>query len=160
MLHSTAGSTAVGTRPAQLTPYALSVLIPVYNEENTVAALLESVLAAPLPAGMGLEIIAVDDASQDSSPEILLDYAERYPKIIRFFRHEQNQGKGAAIRTAAQHARHEFSLIQDADLEYSPTEYPKLLKPLLENCADAVYGSRFAVGSERRVLYFWHALAN
>src|SRR6478672_3774201 len=126
MLHSTAGSTAVGTRPARLTPYALSVLIPVYNEENTVAALLESVLSAPLPAGMGLEIVAVDDASRDSSPEILREYAERYPDTIRFYRHEQNQGKGAAIRTAALQARCEFSIIQDADLEYSPSEYPKL----------------------------------
>lgn len=160
MSHPTVSSTVVGTSSTRLTPYALSVLIPVYNEENTVAALLESVLAAPLPAGMGLEIIAVDDASRDSSPEILLEYAERYPNIVRFFRHERNLGKGAAIRTAAQHARCEFSLIQDADLEYSPTEYPKLLKPLLENRADAVYGSRFSVGSERRVLYFWHALAN
>src|SRR6478752_2047293 len=107
---------SAGSSSEPLTSYALSVLIPVYNEENTVAALLESVLAAPLPAGMGLEIIAVDDASRDSSSEILLEYAERYPNIIRLFRHEQNQGKGAAIRTASQHARCEFSLIQDADL--------------------------------------------
>jgi len=158
-------NTVGAVRPAgpmshPLTPYALSVLIPVYNEENTIAALLESVLSAPLPPGMSLEIVAIDDASRDSSPEILCEYAERYPALIRFFRHEQNQGKGAAIRTASIHARCEFSLIQDADLEYSPSEYPKLLKPLLENRADAVYGSRFSVGSERRVLYFWHSLAN
>jgi glycosyltransferase involved in cell wall biosynthesis/phospholipid N-methyltransferase len=158
---NTAGAVRLaGPMSHRLTPYALSVLIPVYNEENTVAALLESVLSAPLPAGMGLEIVAVDDASRDSSPEILREYAERYPDTIRFYRHEQNQGKGAAIRTAALQARCEFSIIQDADLEYSPSEYPKLLKPLLDNRADAVYGSRFSVGSERRVLYFWHSLAN
>src|SRR6476620_3238727 len=99
-------NTVGALRPAgpmshRLTPYALSVLIPVYNEENTVAALLESVLSAPLPTGMGLEIVAVDDASHDSSPEILREYAERYPDIIRFYRHEHNQGKGASNRTAA-----------------------------------------------------------
>lgn len=154
---STAG---VERHPSALRPHALSVLIPVYNEENTIAALLESVLAAPLPAGMGLEIIAVDDASRDTSAEILQEYAERYPTIIRFVRHERNQDKGAAIRTAALQARCQFSLIQDADLEYSPAEYPKLLKPLVENRADVVYGSRFSVGGERKVLYFWHALAN
>jgi glycosyltransferase involved in cell wall biosynthesis/phospholipid N-methyltransferase len=160
MSHPIPSSNAVENRTSPLRSYALSVLIPVYNEENTVAALLESVLSAPLPAGMGLEIVAVDDASRDSSPDILREYAERYPDTIRFYRHERNQGKGAAIRTAALQARCEFSLIQDADLEYSPSEYPKLLKPLLENRADAVYGSRFSVGSERRVLYFWHSLAN
>jgi SAM-dependent methyltransferase len=147
-------------RTPSLLPHSLSVLIPVYNEENTLAALLDSVLAAPLPAGMKFEIIAVDDASADCSPGILREYADRYPDVIRFFVHARNQGKGAAIRTAANHARCEYCLIQDADLEYDPMEYPKLLKPLLEGRADVVYGSRFAVRDERKVLYFWHALAN
>src|SRR5437762_474335 len=140
--------------------YLLSVLIPVYNEENTIAPLLDSVLTAPLPTGGSVEIIVCDDGSQDLSPQIVQEYADRYPELIRFVRHSTNRGKGAAIRTAIEHARGEFTLIQDADLEYSPSEYPKLLNPLLEGRADVVYGSRFLFTGDRRVLYFWHSLAN
>jgi 2-polyprenyl-3-methyl-5-hydroxy-6-metoxy-1,4-benzoquinol methylase len=136
------------------------IFIPFYKEENKMAAFLESVEASPLPTGMGMQIVAVDDASLDSSPDILQEYVTRYPGIIHFIRHDRNQGKGAAIRTAAMHAQCEFSVIQDADLEYNPSEFPKLLKPLLEGRADAVYGSRFAASAERRVMYFWHELAN
>src|SRR5437764_5706663 len=86
--------------------------------------------------------------------------ARTKPKFIRLLRHSHNRGKGAAIRTAVEHARGDFTLIQDADLEYDPAEYGRLLKPLLEGRADVVFGSRFLVAEERRVLYFWHALAN
>jgi glycosyltransferase involved in cell wall biosynthesis len=141
-------------------PLFLSVLIPVFNEEEFVGTLLRRVLDAPLPPGVVSEIIVVDDASSDASVEIILEKVSEYPDRIRLFRHHSNRGKGAAIRTAIDHARGHFAIIQDADLEYDPSEYPKLLKPLLEGKADAVYGSRFLVSGERRVLYFWHALAN
>jgi glycosyltransferase involved in cell wall biosynthesis len=137
----------------------LSILMPVYNEEEFVGAILERVLRAPLPGGLEREIIVVDDASQDGSIEAVEALAANHPEI-RLFRHSRNRGKGAAIRTALEHARGEFSIIQDADLEYNPMEYPRILAPLIEGRADAVYGSRFLVSGERRVLYFWHALAN
>lgn len=140
--------------------HTLSILVPLYNEEEFVAPLLERVIAAPLPKGLSREIVVVDDGSTDGSTEAVEAVMARHPGLIRLVRHERNQGKGAAIRTAIQHAEGEFSIIQDADLEYDPREYPKMLKPLLEGKADAVYGSRFMAAGERRVLYFWHAVAN
>ncbi|MCS7026304.1 MAG: glycosyltransferase [Bryobacteraceae bacterium] len=137
----------------------LSILMPVYNEEEFVGVILERVMRAPLPAGMEREVIVVDDGSSDASAEIVESLTARYPEI-RLIRQPKNQGKGAAIRTALQHARGEFSIIQDADLEYDPSDYSRILAPLMEGRADAVYGSRFLVAGERRVLYFWHALAN
>jgi len=138
----------------------LSILIPLFNEEEFISALLERVLEAPLPDGLARELIVVDDGSGDGSAEIVEALAARHPGLIRLVRHERNQGKGAAIRTAIRHASGEFAIIQDADLEYDPREYPAMLKPLLEGKADAVYGSRFMVAGERRVLYFWHSIAN
>jgi SAM-dependent methyltransferase len=138
----------------------LSILIPLYNEEEFIAALLTRVMEAPLPAGMDRELIVVDDASTDGSSEIAQEFAGKYPEVIRLIRHEQNQGKGAAIRSAIAQASGEFCVIQDSDLEYDPREYGKLLKPLLEGAADAVYGSRFMAAGERRVLYFWHSVGN
>lgn len=138
----------------------LSVLIPLYNEEEYVATLLERVIAAPLPDGIEREIIVADDASTDASVQEVEAVAERYPGLIRLLKTSRNQGKGAALRRAIAEARGEFSIIQDADLEYNPNEYGKLLIPLLDGRADAVYGSRFATSGERRVLYFWHSLAN
>jgi len=137
----------------------LSVLVPVYNEEEFVAHLLDRVLRAPLPPGIALEILVVDDASTDGSLDEIQRVAAAHPRV-RVLRHEINRGKGAAIRTAIEQATGDFCLIQDADLEYDPKEYPKLLRPLLEDRADAVFGSRFLVSEERRVLYFWHSLAN
>jgi glycosyltransferase involved in cell wall biosynthesis len=137
----------------------LSVLVPVYNEEEFVAAALERVMQAPLPPGMEREVVVVDDGSTDGSAEAVQAVAVRYP-AIRLVRHGANRGKGAAVRTALEHARGEFSIIQDADLEYDPRQFGVVLKPLVEGRADAVYGSRFLVAGERRVLYFWHALAN
>ena len=134
--------------------------MPLYNEEEFVGAILERVLQAPLPDGMERELIVVDDASTDCSAEIVEQFVSRYPDVVRLIRHERNQGKGAAVRTALRHARGEFSVIQDADLEYDPREYAKLLRPLIEGEADAVYGSRFMLSGERRVLYYWHSLAN
>src|SRR5580658_7633687 len=140
--------------------HTLSILIPLYNEEDFVGTLLERVLSAPLPEGVEREIVVVDDGSADGSAAIVEEMAAVHPAVLRLIRHPRNQGKGAAIRTAIEHATGEFSLIQDADLEYDPREYGRLLAPLLEGKADAVYGSRFVISTERRVLYFWHSVAN
>jgi glycosyltransferase involved in cell wall biosynthesis len=140
---------------------SLSVLIPLYNEEEFIRELLERVVAAPLPDGMERELIVVDDASNDGSAEVVQDFMAACPGVdIKFIRQEKNRGKGAAIRLAIQAATGQYSIIQDADLEYDPREYPRLLGPLLDGDADVVYGSRFLVSGERRVLYYWHALAN
>src|SRR5438128_8345369 len=138
----------------------LSILVPLYNEEEFIGPLLQRVLDAPLPDGMDREIIVVDDGSTDGSAEIAEELARCHPDCIRVLRHEGNQGKGAAIRTAVDQARGDFCVLQDADLEYDPREYRHLLKPLLEGNADVVYGSRFMIVGERRVLYFWHSVAN
>jgi len=138
----------------------LSVLMPLFNEEEFVAASIRRVLEAPLPEGMTLELVVVDDGSTDGSAEIVEELAAHYPGKIRWLRHPANRGKGAAIRTAIQAAQGEFAVVHDADLEYDPREFPKLLQPLLEGKADAVFGSRFQSAGERRVLYFWHAFAN
>ncbi|MCS7043699.1 MAG: glycosyltransferase [Bryobacteraceae bacterium] len=138
----------------------VSVLIPAYNEEEFLSVVVDRVLGAPLPEGLEREVIIVDDGSSDATGEIALEAARRHGGAVRALRHERNRGKGAAIRTALEAARGEFAIIQDADLEYDPREFPKLLAPLVEGRADAVYGTRFAVGTERRVLYYWHAVAN
>jgi SAM-dependent methyltransferase len=137
----------------------LSVLIPLFNEEELVAASINRVLEAPLPQGMSLEIIVVDDGSTDRSPLIVEELQRQHSEIL-LLRHSYNQGKGAAIRSALEHARGEFSIIHDADLEYDPREFEHLLDPLLAGEADVVYGSRFQGFGRRRVLYYWHALAN
>jgi SAM-dependent methyltransferase len=124
-----------------------------------VRSCLEQVLAAPLPEDMERELVIVDDCSQDGTAAILAELASENP-CIRLLRHEVNQGKGAAIRTAIEQADGDFALIQDADLEYDPSEYPRLLRPLLDGRADAVFGSRYLAGTQRRVLPFWHSRIN
>jgi glycosyltransferase involved in cell wall biosynthesis len=144
-----------------MNPESLSVLIPLYNEEEFIQELLRRVVAAPLPDRLRREIIVVDDGSTDESAASVEEFRASCPGVpIRLIRHEKNRGKGAAIRTAIQAATGHYSIIQDADLEYDPREYPNLLGPLLSGEADVVYGSRFMVGRERRVLYYWHSLAN
>ncbi|HEY7389138.1 MAG TPA: bifunctional glycosyltransferase/class I SAM-dependent methyltransferase [Bryobacteraceae bacterium] len=138
----------------------VSIIVPVYNEEEFVRASILRALQAPLPEGLHSEIVAVDDGSTDASAEILAELAAEYPDRIRLVRHTRNSGKGAAIRTGLRYAAGEFGIIQDADLEYNPEEYPKVLGPLAASRADVVYGSRFLISGERRVLYYWHSLAN
>lgn len=135
-------------------PMMLSVIIPVYNEQETVAALLQRVESVPLDK----EIIVIDDGSTDSSGEILRQFSSK--PGVTVLRHECNRGKGAAVRTGLQYVTGDIVIIQDSDLEYDPQQYPKLIQPILEGKADVVYGSRFVTGEYRRVLYFWHMLGN
>jgi glycosyltransferase involved in cell wall biosynthesis len=137
----------------------LSILMPVYNERTMVEQCVAQVLSAPLPEDMDRELIMVDDCSTDGTSDLLVRLADAHPEI-RLFRHAQNSGKGAAVRTAIQEASGDFALIQDADLEYDPSEYPRLLRPLLDGRADAVFGSRYLAGEQTRVLLFWHSVIN
>ena len=137
----------------------LSILIPVYNERTVVERSLTLVLAAPLAENMERELVVVDDCSNDGTSEILDRLAAGDPRI-RLLRHEVNQGKGAALRTAIQNATGDFCLVQDADLEYDPAEYVKLLRPLLDGRADAVFGSRYLAGEQTRLLPYWHSMLN
>lgn len=136
----------------------LSVVIPCYNEEKTLDAIVARVLAADR-CGLGIEIVIVDDGSRDRSVEVMKELAAKHAEI-KTFEHGVNQGKGAALRTGFQKATGDIVLVQDADLEYSPGDYPKLLKPFLDGRADVVFGSRFKGGDESRVLYFWHSIGN
>ncbi len=137
----------------------LSILIPVYNERTVVERSLTLVLAAALPENMERELVIVDDCSTDGTSDILVRFAADEPRI-RLFRNEVNQGKGAAVRTAIEKAQGDFCLVQDADLEYDPSEYMKLMRPLLDGRADAVFGSRYLVSEQSRVLPFWHSMIN
>jgi glycosyltransferase involved in cell wall biosynthesis len=140
----------------------LSVLIPVYNEERTLEEVVRRVRSIDLPK----EIILVDDGSKDRSRELLTQLqqqSERAPdplNEIRVFLQPNNQGKGAAIKVALDHAHGDVMIIQDADLEYDPHDYPALLEPIERGLADVVYGTRFAGGGAHRVLFFWHSLGN
>lgn len=136
----------------------LSVVIPCYNEERTLETVVNSVLAADR-CGLDLEVIIVDDGSRDRSMQVIKDLAERHPEIVPAS-NGVNQGKGAALRNGFQRATGDIVLVQDADLEYDPGEYPKLLGPILDGRADVVFGSRFKGGDECRVLYFWHSIGN
>lgn len=131
----------------------LSVVVPCFNEESTVRSLIDQVLASPVVH----EIIVVDDGSTDGSRDVLSSIEDPRVRVIL---HERNHGKGAALRTGFAHATADFVIVQDADLEYDPAEYPLLLEPLLDDRADVVYGSRFQSGRPHRVLYFWHSTGN
>jgi glycosyltransferase involved in cell wall biosynthesis len=133
----------------------LSVVMPVYNERATLREVVLKVLAVPLE----IELITVDDGSRDGSRETLAELQSEYPQI-RAVLQPYNMGKGAALRRGIQEATGDFVIIQDADLEYDPAQYPLLLGPLLEDKADVVYGSRFLGGGPHRVLYFWHSVGN
>jgi glycosyltransferase involved in cell wall biosynthesis len=133
----------------------LSIIIPCYNEKSTIREVIDAVLAAPYD---DKEIIIVDDCSKDGTKEVLLEEIE--PLVHQILFHKVNQGKGAALRTGIQAATGDIVLIQDADLEYDPQEYPNLVEPILRNKADVVYGSRFMGSQPHRVLYFWHSVGN
>ena len=137
----------------------LSIVIPVYNEEKFVTKLVNAVLNVSLDDfALTKEIIIVDDCSKDNTRKVL----EQFNSLdeIKVIYHSVNQGKGAALRTGFKEATGDILLVQDADLEYNPMEYPKLLEPIMADKADVVFGSRFAGGEPHRVLYFWHSIAN
>ena len=138
----------------------LSILIPAYNEEAYIGSVLQRVLNVELPQDMDREIIVVDDCSKDRTVEIVQEFVAKYPDTIQLIRSEVNGGKGSAIHKAIAAARGDYSIIQDADLEYDPRSIRSCCGPLLDGRADAVFGSRFLSSAERRVLYFWHSLAN
>ncbi len=137
----------------------VSIVIPVYNEATYIRTVLEAVLRVDISTlGLEKEIVIVNDCSTDETGDVLEHLKTELP--IRVVHHEVNQGKGAALRTGFQNATGDIVIIQDADLEYDPNEYPKLLQPIVSDKADVVYGSRFAGGEPHRVLYFWHSVGN
>jgi glycosyltransferase involved in cell wall biosynthesis len=136
-------------------PRCVSVVMPLFNEEATLHRIVEQVLAQPSVS----QLVIIDDASIDGSHAVATRLAAADDRIL-VLRHEKNAGKGAAVRTGLQRADGDIVLIQDSDLEYDPSEYPRLIQPILDDFADVVFGSRFIGSEAHRVLYFWHALAN
>jgi len=135
----------------------LSIIIPCYNEIGTIEKIISAVKASPYSHK---EIIIVDDCSVDGTRELLKNQIEQFGTVDKVIYHPVNQGKGAALRTGFAHATGDLIIVQDADLEYDPNEYEKLMEPILQGKADVVYGSRFSGGQAHRVLYYWHRLGN
>jgi glycosyltransferase involved in cell wall biosynthesis len=154
---------SAGGSPGRLKARAitkLSVVIPVYNEEQTIQELIGMVVNAPLPKGLAREVICINDCSKDATAAKLDELPKLFPGTEFQIRHKPvNQGKGAALRDGFKLASGDVVVIQDADLEYDPADYLKLLQPIVDDKADVVYGSRF-IGEPHRVLYFWHTLGN
>ena len=139
----------------------LSIIIPVFNEGKTVHLILDKIKNVSLPQNIQKEIIIVNDCSTDDTSDAIKNYiAENLELPILFLEHDKNKGKGAALHTGIARASGEFTIIQDADLEYDPKEYQILLQPVLDGFADVVYGSRFMGGNAHRVLFFWHTIGN
>jgi len=139
----------------------LSIIIPAYNEAKTIHLILNKVKAVNLISNISKEIIIVNDCSSDDTENAINSYIQGNSDLnIQYFKHNVNQGKGAAIHTGIKEAKGDFIIIQDADLEYDPNEFNVLLKPILDDFADVVYGSRFMGGNPHRILFFWHSIGN
>ncbi len=139
----------------------LSIIIPAYNEEATLHDILNKVRKVSLIDNVNKEIVIVNDASQDQTEKKIHDYMDHYPDSnISYYKHAVNKGKGAALHTGIKNASGDFIIVQDADLEYDPQEFNLLLKPILDDVADVVYGSRFMGGKPHRILFFWHSIGN
>ncbi|HLO44476.1 MAG TPA: glycosyltransferase family 2 protein [Leadbetterella sp.] len=139
----------------------LSILIPVFNEERTVHFILEKVVEVNLIGGYKKEIVLVNDASRDNTEGKIQEFINKYPnETISYYKHDINQGKGAAIHTGIKNAKGDLIIVQDADLEYDPHEFNILLKPIIDGFADVVYGSRFIGGKPHRILFFFHSIGN
>ena len=139
----------------------LSIIIPVYNEEKTIIPLIETIFSVTLLKQFNFEILIINDFSTDNTADVIRQFLQvTTHKNIQFFEHSINQGKGAALHTGFAHARGQWTIIQDADQEYDPNEYEKLLEPIREGKADVVYGSRFTGDSAHRILFFWHMVGN
>lgn len=144
-----------------MTLQKLSIIIPAYNEGNTIHLILDKVKSVDLLNAIGKEVIIVNDCSTDNTEQAIKSYISANSDLsIQYFEHNHNKGKGAAIHTGIQQASGEYLIIQDADLEYDPEEYNDLLKPVIKGFADVVYGSRFMGGNPHRVLFFWHTIGN
>ena len=139
----------------------LSIIIPVYNEGRTIHKILDKIVAVQLMNQIEKDVVIVNDASQDNTEEAIKIYQTQNPSLaIRYFKNEQNSGKGFSLRRGIAEATGDFVIIQDADLEYDPAEYNILLKPMMDGFADVVYGSRFMGGRPHRILFFWHTIGN
>ena len=139
----------------------LSIVIPVYNEGNTIPLILDEIKKAILINGIEKEIIIVNDCSTDNTEKSIQDYMQDNDKLnIQYFKHKTNMGKGASLHTGISKATGEYLIIQDADLEYDPNEYNILLTPVVDGHADVVFGSRFMGGNAHRILFFWHSIGN
>lgn len=168
MAHSTSaspdtpGTKSQGFAPSQTAALTkVTIVIPVYNEQATVQKLVSLVVSAPLPGNLSREIVCIDDCSTDGTAARLDELPSLFPQSdFKIVHKTVNQGKGAALRDGFKHATGDIVIVQDADLEYDPADYTKLIRPILEDRADVVFGSRFMGGAPHRVLYFWHTVGN
>ena len=139
----------------------LSIVIPAFNEEKTIVKILNKIKGAELPINWDKEILITNDCSTDSTELAIKEYMDKNSEMdISYFKHYKNKGKGSALHTSIEHAKGDYIIIQDADLEYNPEEYSVMLKPVIDGYADVVYGSRFLGGKPHRILFFWHSIGN